>query len=154
MLDITIVAIGKVKEKNIAGALAEYQKRLTPYARVQLIELKPEPFSESSRAKAQISESARIAEALAKFDQASIWLLCERGKEFDSFGFAEFLQAKSQPLVFAVGGSLGWSEAILKKYRNHLSLSKLTLPHELARLVFFEQLYRATTIIANKTYHY
>ena len=154
MLDITIVAIGKMKEKNIAAALAEYQKRLAPYAKLNLVELKPEPFSEASRAKARITESNRISEALAKYNGAGVWLLAEAGKEHDSFGFAEFLEHESRPLVFAVGGALGWSEAILKKYRNHLSLSRLTLPHELARLVFFEQLYRATTIIANKTYHY
>ncbi|MEI6378444.1 MAG: 23S rRNA (pseudouridine(1915)-N(3))-methyltransferase RlmH [Candidatus Falkowbacteria bacterium] len=154
MLDITIVAIGKIKEKNIGASLAEYQKRLAPYAKLNLVELKPEPFSEGSRAKARITESGRIAEALVKYNSASIWLLTETGKEYDSFGFAEMLEHEQRPLVFAVGGALGWSESILKKYRNHLSLSRLTLPHELARLVFYEQMYRAATIIANKTYHY
>jgi len=154
MLDITIVAIGKVKAKNIASSLDEYLKRLAPYARLNLVELKQEPFTESTKVKARIEESSRIAAALAKFDQSAVWLLREQGREYDSFGFAELLDKDSRPLVLAIGGSLGWSEAILKKYRNHLSLSKLTLPHELARLLLFEQLYRAATIINNKTYHY
>lgn len=154
MLDITIIAIGKVKEKNIASSLESYLKRLSPYARMNIIELKPEPFSESTKVKARIQESARIADALDKIKGASIWLLVERGKEYDSFGFAEMLDKENRPFVFAIGGSLGWSEAILKKYRNYLSLSKLTLPHEFARLLLFEQLYRATTIINNKIYHH
>lgn len=154
MLDITIIAIGKIKEKNIASSLDSYIKRLSPYARLNIVELKPEPFSESTKVKACIEESARIAAALDKYSDASVWLMTEGGKEHDSFGFAEMLDKQGRPFVFAIGGSLGWSDAILKKYRNHLSLSKLTMPHELARLLLMEQLYRAATIINNKTYHY
>lgn len=154
MLDITIIAIGKIKEKSIASASAEYVKRLAPYAKLNLVELKPEPFNESTRTKAKTEESRRIIECLSKYKNSAIWLLTEKGKEFDSFGFAEFLQKETRPIVFVVAGSLGWSDSILKNHKNHLSLSKLTMPHELARLVFFEQLYRAVTINLGKTYHY
>ena len=154
MLDVVIVAIGKIKSPGIGKSSDEYVKRLLPFARLKLIELRPLSFTESTAKKAQSQESAHLMEALGKFESSVVWLLTEHGKEFDSFGFADFLQTKKGPMVFAVAGALGWSEGILQRYKNHLALSKLTMPHELARLILLEQLYRATSINNGKTYHY
>lgn len=152
MLDISLVAIGKVKDKSYASLIAEYLKRLKPYARLKIIELDGLSFSENNREKAKDYEGEKIENYLAKLNDPLVYLLAERGKVYDSKELAFFLEKKS-PLVLVLGGALGFSDHIYKKYPS-LSLSPLTFPHELARVIFLEQIYRATTILQGKNYHY
>jgi 23S rRNA (pseudouridine1915-N3)-methyltransferase len=154
MLEIIIIAIGKIKNEFFAGAIEEYLMRLKPYASVKILELASESFSDSSREKAKKAEGEKIAAALEKYADADIWLLHERGKEFDSVNFARQLDGAGRKIVFAIAGALGFSEEVLQQKYRQLSLSKFTFPHELARLVLLEQIYRATTITKGKTYHY
>ena len=153
MLEIIIIAIGKIKNEFFSGAIQEYLLRLKPYASVKILELTPEAFSDSSREKAKKTEGERILSALEKYAGAEIFLLHERGKEMDSVKFSEKLSSTSGKVVFVVAGALGFNEEVLQKY-NQLSLSKMTFPHEMARLILLEQIYRATAIIRGKTYHY
>lgn len=155
MLDITIIAIGKLKEKYFQAAFAEYEKRLRPYARLKIVELSAAPFSKSSQAQAKELEAQRISaglEKIAKNNQPAVYLLAERGKTFNSLALAVWLE-KNQPLVLVIGGALGFSPELYEKYPQ-ISLSALTFPHELARVVLAEQLYRAATIINKKEYNY
>ena len=152
MLEIIIIAIGKVKNEFFAGAINEYLVRLKPYASVKILELSPEPFTESNRDKAKKAEGERIMAVLEKYSGESVVLLHERGKEIDSVKLSEKLAATNKT-VFVIAGALGFDEQVLAKY-NQLSLSKMTFPHEMARLILLEQVYRATTIIKGKTYHY
>jgi len=151
MLDITIIAIGKVKDKNYQAATEEYTKRLRPYARLKIIEIAAVPFSSHSQEQAKEIEGKRIKEALV-FRTGQIFLLAERGKNFTSSDLAKFIE-KSQPVILVIGGALGFSQDLYQNYPQ-LSLSPLTFPHELARVILLEQLYRVTTILNQKAYHY
>lgn len=152
MLNITLVTIGKVKEAYWREAILEYQKRLQPYARLKIEELKAEPFSESTKEKAKKTESDNIRLYLDKKKTAEIYLLSEHGELFDSLAFAKKMES-NQEIVLVIAGTQGFTKELMTKYPK-ISLSPLTFPHELARVVLLEQLYRAATIVSNKDYHY
>lgn len=156
MLDLTIIAYGKIKESAYKKMAVEYLKRLKPSARIKYIELEATPFSDKNQEAAKKLEGERLNTYLEKYlnhnPGAVVYLLAERGQKFDSIDFAHWLNSK-QPLVLVIGGTLGYSEEIYNSYPS-LSLSDLTFPHELARLILLEQIYRATTILSNKSYHY
>jgi 23S rRNA (pseudouridine1915-N3)-methyltransferase len=155
MLDITILAVGKIKEKYWSAAADEYIKRLKPYVRLRWEELSPAPFAHGDKDKAKDLEGERILHYLRKAeakDTAQVYLLAERGGTFSSPDFASWL-LKQSPLILVVGGALGFSRELYEKYPQ-ISLSSLTFPHELVRVVLLEQLYRAATIINKKDYHY
>ena len=156
MLDITLVSIGKIKESFWQNAFSEYAKRLQPYLRLKAVELAPEPFAKGTKEKSKEAEGKRILDFLDKNNKetgaAAVYLLAERGRVFDSPAMAAWLE-KSSPLILVVGGALGFSQELYERYPQ-ISLSSLTFPHELARVVLLEQLYRAATILNNKAYHY
>ncbi|NTU99210.1 23S rRNA (pseudouridine(1915)-N(3))-methyltransferase RlmH [Candidatus Falkowbacteria bacterium] len=151
---VTIVAFGKIKEKHYVEAIAEYLKRLKIYTKVDVVELKAESFTEDNHAKIKNLEAERLRDFLSNRKSAIIYLLDERGQEYLSTELAEVWRKSDQPLVFVIGGSLGFSPEILSEFKNQLALSRLTMPHELVRVVLVEQLYRAATIVSGKTYHY
>ena len=152
MLNISIITIGKVKEAYWKEVILEYQKRLQPYARLKIEELKAEPFSDSTKEKAKKTESDSIQLYLDKKKNAEIYLLSEHGELFDSPAFAKKMES-GQEIVLVIAGTQGFTKDLMAKYPK-ISLSPLTFPHELARVVLLEQLYRAATIINNKDYHY
>lgn len=156
MMNIKVIVVGKFKEKYWAEAEAEYKKRLTPYAKISLVELPDLAFkNEADRDRIRLAESAKIKNAIP--ENAFIIALTETGKKFDSVTFASWLDTLSvsgQQLVFIIGGPLGLDRDFLKTVNATLSLSDLTFPHQLARVVLFEQLYRAAAINSGKQYHY
>ncbi len=152
MLDIIIVTIGKLKEKIWQEATGEYQKRLSPYARLEVVELPALSFSGSDQDKVRKLEAEKIEKFLEKRRERNVYLLAEEGQKFDSIEFANWLN-REQPLVLVIGGSLGFSRKLRDAYPK-ISLSDLTFPHELARVVLLEQIYRSSTILNNKQYHY
>ncbi len=156
MLDITIVAIGQLKEKYFQAAFLEYEKRLRPYVRLKIIELPVRPFSQNDQVKAKEIEGEKILNFLEKRVKenkpAKIYLLAERGQNFSSPQLAAWFQ-KNNPLILIIGGALGFSETLYERYPQ-ISLSPLTFPHELSRVILIEQIYCATTILSNKAYHY
>lgn len=154
MFDLTILAIGKLKEKYFQEACDNYLKRSSPYAKIEVVELEPEPFSKNNSAKAKKIEGEKLMKFLAKHQETSIVILDEHGQNFDSVGFSEFLAQGKGKTILVMGGSLGLAAEILSKYPIKLSLSKMTLPHELARVVLAEQIYRAATINQGKEYHH
>lgn len=152
MLNITIITIGKVREDYLDQAASEYIKRIKPYGRLTLQELKAESFSDTTKDKAKRLEAERIEAVLKRKDEADIYLLSEHGTLFDSLDFAAELNNHKE-LVLVIAGSLGFAKDLEDKYPK-ISLSPLTFPHELARVVLLEQIYRAATIINKKEYHY
>lgn len=159
MIGITIIAVGKIKEKFFSQAIEEYGKRLKRYCNFEIIEIKDEPTPEnpSEREKAAVlkKEGERIAEKIPK--GAKIVALCVEGKQKSSEELAEFIQnaaneGKSR-IVFIIGGSFGLFEEIKKAASDRLSFSKMTFPHQLMRVILSEQIYRAFTILEGKTYH-
>jgi 23S rRNA (pseudouridine1915-N3)-methyltransferase len=144
-MKIKVAWIGKTKEPAIQSLTAEYLKRLTAYAQL-------EPLALGSEA-ALLKLAARAANRPA----SALVLLDSRGRQFTSEEFAGFLDEQqnrgSQPLLFAVGPANGFSDQARKAASLVLSLGKMTLPHELARVVLLEQLYRAFTILKGHPYH-
>lgn len=156
MFHITILAVGKIKEKYFQAAFEEYLKRLKPYAKIQIMELESESFGQDtgSREKAKKKEGGRILKFLQKKQDSEVIILDDGGKQFSSPLFAEFLDGIDRRIVFVIGGSLGLSDEIKTEPFTRLSLSAMTFPHELARVVLLEQIFRSAAILKNKEYHY
>lgn len=153
MLKLTLIAFGKIKSKEYKTLHDEYLKRMSLYAKVELVELEAESFNPGEEVQAKKKEAARLLDYIHKHKLGTVILCDERGKEFTSHEFAQELEKMGQ-VVLVVGGSLGFGESVKEMHQVKLALSKMTMPHELARVVLAEQLYRAGTILAGKTYHY
>jgi 23S rRNA (pseudouridine1915-N3)-methyltransferase len=146
---IKVAWIGKTKDPAIEVLTEEYLKRISRYAEVAGVALKDEAAILS------LASGERQKNRPHK-ERHKLVLLDSRGKQFSSEELAEFLereQLNATPLLFAIGGSDGFSEEARRNAGVMLSLGKMTLPHELARVVLVEQLYRAFTILKNHPYH-
>ena len=151
--------MGKLREKHWRQAADEYLKRLGRYGRVEEIELndEPEPGEESGALSKQVmdKEAARLLARLKPGDY--VIALCIGGRQWDSVDFAKHLQQVPQKgyqrIVFMIGGSLGLGEAAVGRADERMSLSKMTFPHQLARVLLLEQIYRAAKISAGERYH-
>ena len=158
-MKITIISVGKLKEKYLKQGIQEYLKRLSSYADVSIIELAdekaPETMSEAEMEAVKRKEGERILGAI-KPDTYVITLEIE-GKMLTSEGLAakmdELATYGRSKVAFVIGGSLGISEEVQKRSDFALSFSKLTFPHQLMRLVLLEQVYRGFRIIRGEPYH-
>lgn len=158
-MKITILCVGKIKEKFYRDAVAEYCKRLGRYCKLEIIEVAdektPDGVSETVENQIREKEGERI---LAKIkDGAYVIALAIDGKMRDSMELAKHveqlgIQGKSQ-IVFVIGGSLGLSEEVLKRADEKLSFSKMTFPHQLMRVILLEQVYRSYRIVNGEPYH-
>ncbi len=156
MFRITIVAVGSLKESYWRDAVQEYLKRLKPYAKLSIKELKEEAFKDEKDKKRVLNVEGRKILAATPYDATSI-LLDIDAKQISSEELAKKVQEMGERgthLCFIVGGPLGVSDEVRKKARLLVSLSRLTFTHQIARILLLEQLYRAATIIHRKTYHY
>lgn len=155
MFKVTIIAVGALKEPWWKEAQAEYLRRLTPFAKVSIIEVEAEPFGASVTA--QLSMRREGERILGRLPQDAFVIALERtGKRATSPGLAELIKDEGSSgghLVFVVGGAAGLDPAVLAAARAKLSFSDMTFTHEMARIFLCEQLYRAMTIIAGKPYH-
>jgi 23S rRNA (pseudouridine1915-N3)-methyltransferase len=159
MITLDIIALGKLKETYWRAAEAEYLKRLKPYFKIEIRELKEESFTEKDRPEIiRQKESKKIKAFLAKIKDALIIILDEHGKAFTSVQFAQQLKnittGQTNNIVFIIGGPLGLDESILNLANLKLSLSSLTFTHQMARIFLLEQIYRAAMINAGRKYHY
>lgn len=159
MVSVTLIAVGKIKEKYLREALNEYAKRLSAYCKFEVVEVKDEktPDSPSTREKQLVleREGERIS---AKIPQgAAVISLCVEGKQMTSKRFAELISGYSirgiSKIAFIIGGSFGLDEKIKALSDVRLSFSEMTFPHMLMRVILAEQLYRGFTITEGKTYH-
>lgn len=160
MQRITVVAIGKLSSQFYAAGVAEYAKRLAPLCKFEMIELPEETLDEKTAGAAAITaalekEAGRILAAIPKGTR--IVALCVEGKPLTSESFADVLQEAALSgigsMAFVIGSSHGLSETVKQKAMLRLSISAMTLPHQLARLVLTEQIYRAFMIRAGSKYH-
>ena len=156
-MKISLLQTGKTTEKHVADGVEVYSARVKKYCGFEIITIPELKDTKNMPVREQKSkEGKRIADALGRDD--IIVLLDERGKEFRTVEFAEWLEGKSQMqgkrLVFVIGGPWGFSDEVNKLASFRISLSKMTFPHQLVRLLFVEQLYRAFTIIKGEPYHH
>jgi 23S rRNA (pseudouridine1915-N3)-methyltransferase len=148
---LCFISVGKDRSGLFQPGVDEYTKRLSHHSKIELIEL---PESSLTGAKAKADEAARIAKRIPP--GAVLVVLDERGKPFSSVELAQWFQThrdEGRHVAFVIGGDEGLDESLRQKAQLVLSLSKMTLPHRLARLVLLEQVYRAGTIIKKEPYH-
>jgi 23S rRNA (pseudouridine1915-N3)-methyltransferase len=155
MFKITIIILGKFKEPAYKELEREFLKRLTPFAKMKVIELKEEAYRKNDDLDAvKEKEAEKIIKQLP--DNAVVILLEEKGSLKNSPDFAGFLErigAIGKEMVFVIGSGIGLHGS-LKQYSNYsVSLSPLTFPHNMARVILEEQIYRACTILSGKEYH-
>ncbi len=153
-----IICVGKLREKYFAGAAEEYLKRLSRFGKFEIIELPdlPEPQNASAAQQMQImeKEGENILSRIRQGDR--VIAMCIDGPQYDSESFARHLaenEMKGGRQVFVTGGSLGLSKAVIQRADEKISLSKMTFPHQLARVLLLEQIYRACKINAGERYH-
>ena len=158
-MKIKVVTVGKLKEKYLKDGIAEYSKRISRFAKLEMIELAdektPDKASESENQKILEIEGQRILSKVG--DRDFVIALAIEGRTFSSEEFSKQLEEASikgfSTLTFIIGGSLGLSSAVKKRANLFVSFGRLTLPHQLMRLVLAEQIYRAFTIQQGSPYH-
>ncbi len=155
-MKITLLTFGKTSEKYLIEGIAIYGKRLTRYSNFQIVEhLIPPKFQKLPPEELKQKEAEVILQFIEKNDFTV--LLDEKGKSLSSVEFADFisfrLNQSTRSLLFVVGGAWGFDPAVFQKANHTISLSRMTFSHQMVRLFFVEQLYRAFSIIRNEPYH-
>ena len=155
-MKVTLLVVGKTTDSHIEALINDYQKRLTHYLPFTL-----QVIPELKNTKALTPEQQKHAEGelilKALSANVDLILLDEHGKEFRSVEFADYLQKRmssGRDVVFVVGGPYDFSEAVYQRANGKISLSKLTFSHQMVRLFFVEQIYRAMTILRGEPYHH
>lgn len=152
----TLLLVGKTSGKLYCDGIEDYTKRINHYIPFD-IKIIPELKNAKSLSENQQKEKEGELILKAVEDKSFVVLLDEHGKEMRSLEFAEWLQNKQQTtrqLTFVVGGPYGFSDDVYKRANGKISLSKMTFSHQMVRLVFTEQIYRACTIIKGEPYHH
>ena len=158
-MKITLIAVGKIKERYFEDAIREYSKRLSRYCRLEIIhvadEKTPDGASEALEEQIKEKEGRRILDQIR--EGAYVIALAVEGKQLDSLELAARMErlaveGKSQ-LVFLIGGSLGLSKEVMRRADFALSFSAMTFPHQLMRVILLEQIYRSFRIRAGEPYH-
>ena len=158
MIKVNIITLGKLKERYLTDGADEYLKRLSRFAQVNVVELEPIRLPEKP-SNVEISAALeKEAEAIIKkLPQNSLNIaLCVEGKQLSSPELAELVDktsAEGQNMTFIIGSSFGLSERVKQQCKIRLSLSKMTFPHQLFRIMLLEQIYRAFMINQGSTYH-
>lgn len=158
-MNLHLICLGKLKEKYWQAAEAEYLKRLSPYFKIQIHELKEESFTEKDLSDViKAKEAEKIENELIKIKNSYIIVLDSNGQDFISEKFAQTLSnltiEQFNNVAIIIGGPLGLDKKILQKANLKLSLSKMTFTHQLARVILWEQIYRAAMINNGRKYHY
>ncbi len=158
-MNVQIIALGKLKEKYLTDAVKEYEKRISAFAKFSITELEPEWISDNpTEAEISAALDTEADKIIAKISKNSMVIaMCIEGKQLSSEGFARKINeaginGKSN-IVFIIGSSHGLSDKVKKLASIRMSMSEMTFPHQLARVMLAEQIYRAFTIIHNRKYH-
>ena len=158
-MKITLLAVGKIKEKYLVQGIGEYAKRLSRYCKLEIVEVAdektPDGVSEALEKQIKDREGERILSHIR--DGEYVFALAIEGKMMSSEEMAQKMErlgveGRSQ-VVFVIGGSLGLSEAVIRRADEHLSFSKMTFPHQLMRVILLEQIYRSYRIMTGGPYH-
>ena len=157
-MNVRIVCVGKLKETYFTEACAEFQKRLTRFCTLDVVEVPddkaPESLHPADEDLVREKEGRRILKAIGQKD--FVVALAIDGRQMTSEAFADYLGEKeldARPLTFVIGGSLGLSHEVYTRANARISFSKMTFPHRIARLLLLEQLYRGFKIRAHEAYH-
>ena len=156
-MKISLILIGKTDDSYIKEGFDKFQKRLKHYARFEVITI---PDIKNSKNLSEAQQKSKEAELiLSKVSNGDLLvLLDEKGKEFSSVAFSQYLQKKmlaaTKHLIFVIGGPYGFDETVYQRANEKIALSKMTFSHQMVRLIFIEQIYRAFTILKGEPYHH
>ena len=159
MIKISVVCVGRIKEKYWTGAIDEYSKRLSRYCKLEIVELQdektPDGASDAMCDQIKKKEAERILSKLD--DKALVCTLEIKGKKYTSESFSQFIEQSASKgishIQFVIGGSLGLHESVLRRSDMGISFSDMTFPHQMMRVILLEQIYRGYRIMNNEPYH-
>lgn len=163
-MKITLAVVGKIKEKYWNMAIEEYTKRLSRYASVSICQTADEPTPDHASPAQELQikekEGERLLREIGKYDRSAdtyVIALAINGRPYDSVGFSKHLESLQvngySHILFVIGGSLGLSDAVLRRADEKLSFSAMTFPHQMMRVILLEQIYRAQRIARGEPYH-
>ena len=158
-MKITIITVGKLKEKYLKDAIAEYSKRLSKYCKLEIVEVADEKTPENASEVVEDAIRSKEAERILKYvkEDAFVITLEIAGKQLTSEEFADKIEQLGvrgiSHIIFVIGGSIGLGKEVLAKSDFALSFSKMTFPHQLMRVILLEQVYRSYRIISGEPYH-
>lgn len=158
-MKITLLTVGKIKEKYLKDAIAEYAKRLSKYCKLEIIEVADEKTPDHASEVVEDQIRAKEAERLLKYVKEGSYVVTLEinGKQLTSEQFADKIETLgiqgTSHIIFIIGGSIGLGQEVLNKSNYALSFSKMTFPHQLMRVVLLEQIYRSYRIINGEPYH-
>lgn len=151
---VVIAAVGKPKDRHLAAAIAEYETRAARYWPLDVVEVREASARGLAADETKVREGERLLERVPA--DALVVACDERGEQLTSDAFAQLVQQsreRARDVAFVIGGAYGLPQAVRDRARRTIQLAPFTLPHELARLVLAEQLYRAGTIVRGEPYH-
>lgn len=156
-MKIKLIYIGKTSKKFLVEGENEYKSRLKHYCNLEIIEIQDIKNQKSlSFEEIKKAEGEKFLAAISKEDQ--VFLLDDKGKQFTSIGLSEFINKQqiytTSNLVFLIGGAFGFSNSVYERAIGKISLSNLTFSHQMIRMLFLEQIYRAFTILKGEKYHH
>ncbi|MEA4848002.1 MAG: 23S rRNA (pseudouridine(1915)-N(3))-methyltransferase RlmH [Clostridiaceae bacterium] len=158
-MNITIISVGKLKERYFREAVEEYSTRLSKYCRLDIVEVPDEKAPEDLSPAQELMVIRKEGQGILKHlkEDTYVIALAIQGKQMSSEGIADFIndlgiKGRSN-IAFVIGGSLGLSDEVLKRADFMLSFSPMTFPHQLMRVILLEQIYRGFKIIKGETYH-
>ena len=158
-MKITIIAVGKIKEKYLKDAITEYSKRLGRYCRLEIIEVADEKTPDHASENMEDAIREKEAERIGKYIKEDAYLVTLeiQGRQLTSEEFADKIEKLGVSgighMIFIIGGSIGLGKSILEKSDYALSFSKMTFPNQLMRVILLEQIYRSYRIINGEPYH-
>lgn len=158
-MKITVITVGKIKEKYLKDAIAEYTKRLSKYCKLEIVEVADEQTPDNASEVVEDMIRSKEADRIVKHikEDAFIITLEINGKQLSSEELADKIESLGvqgvSHIIFIIGGSIGLGQEVLKKSNFALSFSKMTFPHQLMRVILLEQVYRSYRIIHGEPYH-
>jgi 23S rRNA (pseudouridine1915-N3)-methyltransferase len=158
-MNITIISVGKLKEKYLKQAIDEYSKRLSRYCKLEIIELPDEKTPDNASEKEELQIKDKEGDLILSKTKDNMFVVAMdlKGENLTSEKFAGFIEncgvMGNSNIAFIIGGSLGLSQSVIKRANYKLCFSKMTFPHQLFRVMLLEQIYRAFRIMKNEPYH-
>ncbi|BBF43783.1 23S rRNA (pseudouridine(1915)-N(3))-methyltransferase RlmH [Lachnospiraceae bacterium KM106-2] len=158
-MKITILCVGKIKEKYFTMAIDEYSKRLSRYCKLEIIQVPDEKTPDNASEALELQIKEKEGERILKYikDGAYVFALAIEGKQFDSVEFSNKIEKLGvngeSHIIFVIGGSLGLDPRVTKRANELISFSKMTFPHQMMRMVLLEQVYRGYRIMCGEPYH-
>lgn len=158
-MKITLVTVGKIKERFYTDAIKEYSKRLSRYCKLEIVQVADEKTPDNASENVELKIKDKEGERILSFIKDGVYVvaLAIEGEMIDSVKLSEKINSLgirgTSHIAFVIGGSLGLSEAVLKRADYKLSFSKMTFPHQLMRVILLEQIYRSYRIMNGEPYH-